>query len=312
MRPRSRGIQAAARQWPRVIAESVGLPVRKLHSGHPPAVAAALPHPEQWNAARFAACWAGHATTLLRVGGLTILTDPHLGSHAGVTLGRYEIGRKRLAALPGSVDDLPAIDLLLLSHAHFDHWDKPTLARLARRFGANQKHPLTVVVPRRTASLLPRGFKNVIELGWDYEAAARDVRVTAIQPKHWGARWVIDRHRGYNSYLIEAAGKRVLFGGDTAHTRAFDHLSQNGGVDLAILGIGASRSWEHLHATPEQAADMAARMGARRLMPIHHGTFLLDNEPLHEPLERLRTAWDARRLVCTNIGELWVGDEHAR
>lgn len=306
MRSRTRGLKAAAQQWPRVIAESVGLPARTIDSGRAPIASAAFPHRDQWERASFAACWAGHATTLLRVGELTILTDPHLSSHAGVRLGPYDIGRKRLAALPGGVDDLPHIDLLLLSHAHFDHWDKPTLTRLARRFGGDQKHPLTVVVPRRTAGLLPRGFRDVIELSWDYEAAARDVRVTAIQPKHWGARWVVDRFRGYNSYLIEAGGRRVLFGGDTANTTAFDHLARRGGVDLAILGIGASRSWEHLHATPEQAADMASRMGARRLMPIHHGTFLLDNEPLHEPLERLRTAWDEQRMICTTLGELWV------
>lgn len=305
LKPKS--LRAVARQWPRVLAESL----RPAPERAAAAVAEAdRPAPESfdlsaWEASDLAACWIGHATCLLRAGGRTILTDPHFGHAAGPRLGRYHVGRRRTTELPMDVDDLPHVDVLLLSHAHFDHWDRPSLARLARRFGSVRHRPLTVVVPPRTRRLLPHGFRHVVELGWEREAEVGPLRLGALRPKHWGARWVFDRRRGYNAYVIEAANRRILFGGDTAHTTAFDVLASRGGVDLAILGIGTYRNWEHLHATPEQAAAMARAMNARLLLPIHHSTFPLDDEPRDEPLERLRCVWNPERLVCTQPGAAW-------
>jgi L-ascorbate metabolism protein UlaG (beta-lactamase superfamily) len=249
-----------------------------------------------------AGCWLGHASVLLRVGGLTVLTDPHFGERSGPPVGAKRIGRERTAASVSAIDELPDVDVLLLSHAHFDHWDKATLARLAGRYGTRS----TVVIPARTRRLLPRAFENVVELGWGGRAGAHGAHVSAIRPKHWGARWLWDVHRGYNSYLIEAQGRRVLFGGDTAHTDAFDGLAHDGGVDLAVLGIGSFEHWENAHATPEQAADMARRMGARLLLPIHHSTFKYESEMNGEPLARVCAAWGEDRVVCTRIGEAWA------
>lgn len=299
MPARARSLHALVKQWPGVVARSI-----MGASGHGTFPPGENPAPDwaQWEQSPFAACWIGHATCLLRVGGITILTDPHFGASSGIRLVGREVGRPRAAPLPLDLSQLPNIDLILLSHAHLDHWHRPTLAALARR-----GRPPTVVVPRRTARLLPRGFSRVIELPWQHEATAHDLRVTAIKPRHWGARWLVDLGRGYNSYLIEAGGARVLFGGDTAETAAFDQLAAHpGGVDLAVLGIGTYRNWEHTHATPEQAAGMAQRMGARLLMPIHHATFPVNDEPAHEPLERLRRAWPVDRIVCPRAGECWA------
>ncbi len=290
-----RGSRAIFRQWPHVLAQSLG--VREAPALLP--AAGTLPAPADWQASRFAACWLGHATSLLRTGGVTIVTDPHFADHLGVSIGKRRIGRRRSTALPGDIADLPPIDIVLLSHAHFDHWDRATLKRLAR--------PETIaVIPPRTHRLLPKGFGDVVEIGWDQQRHVRGLDITGIKPRHWGARFLVDRRRGYNAYLLESDAKRIVYGGDTALTDAFDSLGRppGGGVDLAVLGIGSSEPWEHHHATPEQAASMAERMGARRLMPIHHSTFH-DRCERGDPLARLLKVWEVDRIICSRIGESW-------
>ncbi len=291
-----RQFQTVVLTWPNVIAESVGI----RESVPPRPAAGAVPSRDLWNAASFGACWLGQATVLLRLGGLTILTDPHLEERAGVEIAGHRVGRLRSTALPPGAHSLPELNLVLLSHAHLDHWDRSTLLRIA--------HPrTTVVIPIGTRRLLPSGFGEVIELPWGHEAWTRDMRITAIRPRHWGARFLFDTHRGYNAYLIESAGKRVLFAGDTAHTGAFDYLASGprSGVDLAILGIGSYDPWEDHHATPEQAAEMARRMGARLLLPVHHSTFRDPTEPIDEPMQRLMAACDPSTIICPRVGDSW-------
>jgi len=302
-----RSSAAVVRQWPRVIAESLGW---RPDSTPMEAAAGSLPEVDAWQASKFGACWLGQATVLLRIGGTTVLTDPHFGQRAGITLGAdrsLRIGRRRCTALPGEVHQLPPIDVIALSHAHFDHWDRPSLEMLAEHGAKNGRSPV-VVIPTGTRRLLPSAMRHgarVVELDWDQQREVDDLELRAIRPNHWGARWWIDRHRGYNAYLIESTGRRLLFGGDTAHTDAFDCLSEAGGVNMAVLGIGTYERWEHRHATPEQAADMATRMGARLLLPIHHSTFRDPSEPIDEPLQRLLRVWDPGRIVCGRIGEFW-------
>src|SRR5690606_31449327 len=131
------------------------------------------------------------------------------------------------------------------------------------------------------------------------------------RPKHWGARWLLDRRKGYNSYVVEAGGRRVLFAGDTAATDAFDPLGQGprAGVDLAVMGVGGYHHWDHSHATPEEVAEMARRMRARLLMPVHHSTFHDQAEPPGEAIERLCRVWDPGALVCPEIGGVWFEEQ---
>lgn len=244
------------------------------------------------------AYWLGHATVLLRIGGVTVLTDPVFSDRIGPRLGSRTVGISRLAPLPVTPGALPRPDLILLSHAHFDHLDRPTLASLA--------HPsTTIVAARATGGLVPRGYGRVIELDWGQTCDVRGVRITALPTAHWGARTALDRRRGHNAYVLERDGRRMLFGGDTAHTDAFDRV---GRVDLAALGIGAYESWDHAHATPEQAWDMARRMRCARLLPMHHATFNLGEAHAAEPLERLLRAarGSTDRLVCARIGDAWT------
>lgn len=224
--------------------------------------------------------WMGHCTVLLKVGGITVLTDPVLSHRIGPRLGRKTFGLKRLGPCPVSPADLPPIDVIALSHPHFDHLDKPTLRALVR-------DRTVVVTARNTRRLIPRGFGHVVELDWGQHCVIKGLDFTAMQPAHWGARTAWDRHRGYNSYMMSADGKRVLFAGDTAHTEAFAGV---GPVDVAIFGIGAYEPWVHAHATPEQVWSMFSDMPGRALLPVHHSTFKLSEEPLGEPMQRLLAA----------------------
>lgn len=256
-----------------------------------------------------AAAWIGHATVLLRLGDRVILTDPVFSDRIGMTLGAVTLGLSRLRPPALDVDHLPPIDVVLLSHAHFDHLDRPSLARLA----AGPAVGAEVVTAVNTRDLIPAGFAKVTELAWGEALTLRGVVVSAMRPEHWGARAAIDRHRFFNAYVIHGleSDRRVLFAGDTARTGVFDAID---GLDLAIFGIGAYEPWDHAHASPEQVWSMYTRLGKARkgremrLLPMHHATFDLGERHVAEPMERMIEAAGTRRdaIVCPAIGDVWT------
>lgn len=246
--------------------------------------------------ADLAAVWLGHATSMIRLCGTDILTDPVLSDRIGMALGPRTFGLPRLIARPPQL--MPKPRIILLSHAHFDHLDKPSLRRLI--------DPDTIVITaRKTGKLIPKGFGEVIELDWGKSSRLGDIEIEALRPRHWGARAALDHWRGYNAYRLSGAGRSVLFAGDTAFTSSFDDLKP----DLAVFGIGAYEPWEHAHATPEQVWTMFQRSGGASLLPIHHSTFELSDEKPDEPLSRLLTAAgeQAHRIVASALGEIWAG-----
>lgn len=283
-------IRSGLRRYPRELA-------RSLLAGNADAAPAAPLDPEMTRR-EFAAVWLGHATVLFRIAGLWVIADPVLGGRIGIRMGGTVLGLGRQTG-SAEVSGLPPVDFALVTHAHFDHLDRPSLARLA-------DGRAMVVTARRTRRLIPKGFAGVFEIHWGETFEKRGVKITAIRPEHWGARSAFDRRRGYNSYLIEGAGRRALIAGDTAFTHAFDDLGQ---IDLAVFGIGAYEPWEHMHATPEQAWSMFVASGARAMMPVHHSTFPLSDEHPDEPMRRLLAAAgdEAHRIVGRGQGELWVG-----
>ncbi len=246
-----------------------------------------------------AVMWLGHGSVLAQIQDTTIAVDPVLSERIGVRIGRKTFGLTRLSPAPIAAQSLRGIDLLLITHAHFDHLDRPTLEKMA--------DPDTrVIVPTRCRKLIPPGFGEIIELPSDETINCNGVSIKAYAPAHWGARKLFDRRRGVNAYLVESETQRVFFAGDTAHTTAFDALTK---VDLAIFGIGAYDPWEHMHATPEQAWEMFHQIGARYLLPIHHSTFELSDEPINEPMLRLRDCAlpeDSKRIIDPVVGEVIV------
>jgi L-ascorbate metabolism protein UlaG (beta-lactamase superfamily) len=247
----------------------------------------------------------GHASVLIEAPGQRIVCDPVLGAGLGPGLGRLRFvpGRMRPPVL--TAEELGPVDAVLLSHSHWDHTCTPTLRKIARRSpGA------TAIVHRGNTDLARRRFREVREMRWgevtDLAPAADGarIRVTSVRSRHWGARVVVDRWRGWGGYLLEwpeipspadpARPLSVLFAGDTAETDAYAELREargGAGVDLALMPIGAYDPWIWNHCTPEQAWRMAVEdLGAVRVAPMHYDTFRLSNEPEGEPLRRFRAA----------------------
>ncbi len=257
------------------------------------------PNPKLWPDRGLYAAWLGHSSVLLKLDGVTILTDPVLGNRVGVSLGPVTVGLKRLVAPALRVHQLPKIDVILLSHAHMDHFDLATLRALESR-------ETTVVTASKTSDLLrAHRYAAVHELGWGERVRVGDVEFRAFQVNHWGARMRGDTYRGYNGYMIEAGRYRVLFGGDTAATDAFRDLRSSRRIDLAIMPVGAYDPWIRYHCTPEQAWRMGNDAGAEIFLPVHHQTFQLSREPRQEPIERLYGAAgrEPERIGIQHIGQ---------
>lgn len=269
------------------------------------AQAFAHPAPKNWDASHVTAAWLGHSTILINFFGVTILTDPVLSRRIGIRFPGFTVGPKRLTAPAVSFAELPPIRLVLLSHAHFDHLDMRTL----RRFHADT----AVVTASRTLDLLRRTpFRDITELAWGeratVESPAGALEVTAFRVNHWGARLRRDTFRGYNGYILERHGRRIIFAGDTAYTRSFAALRDDRRYDLAIMAIGAYDPWIRAHATPEQVVEMCDAAGVNYILPVHHQTFRLSFEPFREPIERLEQALRAapQRIALREIGETFV------
>lgn len=261
--------------------------------------APARPTPKSWSDRGLYAAWLGHTTVLMKIDGFTILTDPVLSNRVGIDLKLFTVGLKRLVKPALALEDLPKIDLVLLSHAHFDHFDLPTLRRLENRGTA-------VVTAAKTSDLLRvRHYGVVHELGWGGRVPVGPLEIRAFRVKHWGARMRSDTYRGYNGYTLEAGRYRVLFGGDTAFTTSFRPLKTSRPFDLAVMPIGAYNPWIHSHSTPEQSLQMANDAGAEFFLPVHHQTFTLSREPYLEPIERAYAAAgrNTDRIAVHQIGQ---------
>jgi len=240
---------------------------------------------------------------LINFYGTTILTDPVLFNRIGADALVGTIGPKRYTAAALKPSQLPAIDLVLLSHAHMDHMDMATLRALPG-------HPQAVTAHGTTDLLLETRLKKPKSLKWGEGVKVStehgDLQVTAFEVKHWGARWKVDKFRGYNGYVLEREGKKMIFGGDTAFTTSFGRLKSQGPFEAAIMPIGAYQPWIASHCTPEQSVQMANAAGAKKFLPIHFKTFPLGREGVIEPMERLETTIETERIGWRDAGETCV------
>jgi L-ascorbate metabolism protein UlaG (beta-lactamase superfamily) len=267
--------------------------------------AAHTPSPSTWSDNAVTMSWLGHATVLINFFGVRIITDPTLFARIGVDLMLGSLGPQRLVQCALTPDEIPDLDLVLVSHAHFDHLDTPSL-------GSVRGRPAAVMGPG-TSDLLPsRHYSSVRELRWNESAEVAtphgDVIVRAIEVRHWGARIRRDTWRGYTGWMLEREGRRLLIGGDTAMTPIFRDHRRFGPFDAAVMPIGAYNPWINNHCTPEQAVTMADAAGARLIVPVHHQSFRLGNEPFMEPIERIQEALvkEHDRLAMSAIGQTIV------
>jgi L-ascorbate metabolism protein UlaG (beta-lactamase superfamily) len=221
--------------------------------------------------------WIGHASFLIQTPRHNILVDPNWAN--------WLIVIRRLKRAGIAIHDLPTIDLVLITHAHFDHLNRRTLAAVA----AQQP----IVVPSGVSNLVhDLGFKHVHEMNWWDEWEHDGLKITFTPAKHWGARVLHDSHRGYGGYVIEFEGRQVYHCGDSAYFSGFREIGRRLAPEIALLPIGAydPPSGRDVHMGPEQAVQAFQELQAKMLIPMHFGTYRMSYEPMHEPEERLKLA----------------------
>jgi L-ascorbate metabolism protein UlaG (beta-lactamase superfamily) len=219
--------------------------------------------------------WIGHASFLIQFTNLNVLIDPNFANWLFLL--------KRIKRSGLEIQDLPRIDLVLLTHAHFDHFHKPTLRRLP--------HPKIGIMPWGVGDLAyDLGFARIIELDWWESFGQRDWKVTFTPSQHWGARTLADHHRGYGGFVLEHQGRKIYHAGDSAYFGGFKEIGRQLAPEIALLPIGAyhPESFRHVHMGPDEAVKAFKDLGARWLVPMHYGTFRLAFEEMDEPPRWLR------------------------
>lgn len=234
----------------------------------------------------------GHSTFLLQTSAGNAITDPIFSDRASPV---SFAGPRRVRAPGVSIDDLPEISLVLLSHNHYDHCDVPALRALFRRFAPR------VLTPLGNAALLrAAGARDAGELDWWQQASAGKFTVTLTPAQHFSARSPLDRNKAlWGGFLISAGRHRVYFAGDSGYGPHFGDIGARGAIDLALLPIGAYEPrWfmQDIHMNPEEAVQAHLDLRAARSIAMHHGTFQLTPEPIDEPVHRLRAALVARGI----------------
>ena len=283
--------QVHARRWPGgrflgALAAAVVLALIGLRWGVRPGVTASGPAPDglmrpaSWPSDAITVGYLGHATLLIDYLGVRLITDPTFFHRVGIDVGDlFTVGPVRQAAVPLQPGAIPRLDLILITHAHMDHLDLPSLRALP-------KDATVVSCPGCRDLIEPLGYNDVRPLRWGESTSVRGLKITAMGARHWGRRWPWEADRGYNSYVIEKDGIRTLIACDSAFTPLFSQLHEDPPLIVAF-SIGAYDPWIRNHANPEEVWEMFRESGARYLVPIHWGTFRLSKEPMDEPLRRL-------------------------
>lgn len=230
----------------------------------------------------------GHASFLLQIGGENVIIDPNFA--------RWLFVLKRLRQPGVKLRDLPSIDLVLITHAHFDHLHRPSLRALVQHTKQFRGSAPTIVVPEHVFDLVSDlGFRDVVELNWWNSYRHRNVTITHTPSRHWGARILKDAHRGYGGYVLRDGKHSVYHAGDTAYFPGFREIGMRLCPQLALLPIGAYNppQFRNVHASPGDATRAFLDLNSRWMVPMHYGTFRLSHEPMDEPLQLLEQ--EARR-----------------
>ena len=248
--------------------------------------------------------WLGHACFAMRLGGKLVLTDPYLGEHAGP----FGFGPKRFLPPAVTAAELPKLDLIVISHNHYDHID--TAALKAYRWRAET----TVVCPLGLAKLLRKlGFAQVTELDWWDDYRFDSLTITALPAVHFSGRGLFDRDKTlWSSMALASPTRKVWFGGDTGYGEVFREIGERAGpFDLALVGIGAYEPriiMEASHATPEEGVMIARDIGAKAAVGMHWGSIMLTPEDPFEAPDRFRRAALEQQYGDANAWIMQVGE----
>jgi len=228
--------------------------------------------------------WIGHASFLIQYDGVNILIDPNWANWLLVV--------KRLRHAGVASDHLPNIDLVLITHAHLDHLNRRSLRKIAAR--------QPIIVPHGVGNLVhDLGFQQVHEMHWWDELVFPQVKVVFTPAKHWGARMITDRYRGYGGYVMKFARRSVYHCGDSAYFNGFKQIGEKLAPEIALMPIGAYQppSFRDNHISPEQALDAFEDLKSRTFVPMHWGTYRLSYEAMYEPPQRLMKHAATRGLL---------------
>ncbi|MDP0489482.1 MAG: MBL fold metallo-hydrolase [Verrucomicrobiota bacterium JB023] len=218
--------------------------------------------------------WIGHASFLVQFESHSVLFDPNWATWHGPV--------KRLRQPGLLLDSLPTVDLVCVSHAHFDHMHRTSLRAVNSRHG--------IAVPKGSGDLVKKlGFQRVYEMSIWEEHVFDGVDLIHTPSHHWGARLVSDTHRDYGGFIVKTPTRNVYHAGDSAYFEGFKEIGKRYEIDIALMPIGAyeAPSGRDVHLNPEEAVQAFLDLGAKTLIPMHFATFPLGNEEHHEPEERL-------------------------
>jgi L-ascorbate metabolism protein UlaG (beta-lactamase superfamily) len=308
---------------------------RLVHESHAQPLSGTQAKPPKVGVEETAITFIGHSSFLIQTAGRVLLVDPVFATRLIV------LRRQRRAGL--RVRDLPPIDAVLLTHAHMDHLNRPSLRAVTREMRRRGLAAPVAIVPHGVEDLVIHlGFGRVESLEW-WEStelarlsrgsehkrepilieqsasrveriASETIRITATPARHWGARMFNDTHRGFGGYVIESAsGPTIYHSGDSAYFGGFAEIGRRLQPEIALLPIGAyfPDSYRAVHTSPEEALQAFIDLKADVMIPMHYGTFRLGREPMDEPLPRLLRAAERAGLdesaVALDEGESWMG-----
>lgn len=249
------------------------------------------------------ATWLGHSTVLIEIDGCRVLTDPVWGNRASPF---SLVGPKRFQPMPVRLQELPEVDLVVISHDHYDHLDYPTIRALAKSdvpfvtsLGVGAHLEAWGIAPSR-----------ITELDWweTHVLPGRDLSISAAPSQHFSGRGLKNRNQTlWSSMVIEGARHRVFFSGDTGLTEEYRKIRQHfGAFDLVMLEVGAFHpAWGDMHLGPENALKAHDFLGGGVLLPIHWGTFCLAMHAWDEPVETLLSLADPTisHLLLPQLGQ---------
>ena len=229
--------------------------------------------------------WIGHATFLIKLGNTTIITDPVFSKNAGPLI----FGPKRYVEPALKLNEIPEVNLFLLTHNHYDHQDMKTI----RRFPYKKSK---VLVPLKLGKYFTRyRFNDVSEMDWYDEIYVNDLKITLLPAVHWSKRSLTDTNKTlWGNFLIEYKGKKIFFACDTGYGNIYKDLGEKyGPIDITMINIGAydfRPMFEKsiYHTTPEEALQVAKDLKSKKVLGTHWGTFVLSLEPILEPPKRFK------------------------
>jgi len=251
----------------------------------------------------------GHSAFLIRLPGLNVLTDPIFSRRCSPV---PWAGPQRVRAPGVALEELPPIGLILLSHNHYDHMDIAALRRIRHR------HPRAAIVTTlgNAAFLAGHGLPGAVELDWWQNHQAAGASITVTPSRHFAARTLWDRNRTlWGGFMLEHAGRKIYFTGDSGYTRFFKSIGQRlGAPDLALIPIGAYEPRDFMapvHINPAEAVQAFQDLGAKRAVGMHFGTFQLTAEAIDAPLRDLAAARAAAGLSPEAFTTLDIGESLA-